>query len=643
MKKKGFTLIELLAVIIILAVIALIATPVVLNVLENARREANKNSVYGLLDAAKLYYADSMLDESKKQNVNGTTNLIEVMPVSGRNPDSGAIYIDSKGQTALAVVYDEVCYVKHFDSSNIIESEDVENCSLDIEETPIIPEIPVSGPTKIDATENDTYKAIVYLDPTDLSKTCNESNSIVTTGTKTGCMKWYAYSEDQNSYNLILAHNTTSVVAWNSSNDNTSMNEVATTLENDTTGWDSSLNARLIKAQEVATITGNTSFNAETTISSEWFYFDSNDNENKIANGTNKSNYAWLYDYTSGCNSHGCNIEDNSDSNMYGYWTDTAVYGSSSAVWFVFRNSCLYGRSANSVTSGVRPVITITKDIIYLNKEETPEVSYKCKRATILHTEECTQTDLNKYCGRSGYTTSGTIGTTTITYGNEEVTEDILTSGDAFDCDVNGDGVYDSKTERFYYVSELDSNSDYAVLVYYNNTTLGIADNTSSSLIAYYSSLENWHGPVEAIKNLPKAEQWNNVTLTNSNRTITTQTGTTSTTGGTLPSAFSYEGYSSRLLTYQEIATACGGDGNPTSYGELDTCNYLLENTKYSSGSNRTSGYWIETTYSYDDEKAWQVNANNFLGNYGVNDDSIYGKFYGVRPAIEVLKTDIQY
>ena len=43
MKKKGFTLIELLAVIIILAVIALIATPIVLNVVDNARKSANKD------------------------------------------------------------------------------------------------------------------------------------------------------------------------------------------------------------------------------------------------------------------------------------------------------------------------------------------------------------------------------------------------------------------------------------------------------------------------------------------------------------------------------------------------------------------------------------------------------------------------
>ena len=70
MNKKGFTLIELLAVIIILAVIALIATPVVLNVVENAKKQANKNSVYGLLDGAKLYYAESLLDTNKQNDTN---------------------------------------------------------------------------------------------------------------------------------------------------------------------------------------------------------------------------------------------------------------------------------------------------------------------------------------------------------------------------------------------------------------------------------------------------------------------------------------------------------------------------------------------------------------------------------------------
>ena len=38
--KKGFTLIELLAVIIILAIIALIATPIILNVVDDAKKSA---------------------------------------------------------------------------------------------------------------------------------------------------------------------------------------------------------------------------------------------------------------------------------------------------------------------------------------------------------------------------------------------------------------------------------------------------------------------------------------------------------------------------------------------------------------------------------------------------------------------------
>ena len=43
--KKGFTLIELLAVIVILAIISLIATPIILSIIEDAREEANKRSI----------------------------------------------------------------------------------------------------------------------------------------------------------------------------------------------------------------------------------------------------------------------------------------------------------------------------------------------------------------------------------------------------------------------------------------------------------------------------------------------------------------------------------------------------------------------------------------------------------------------
>ena len=45
MKRSGFTLIELLAVIVILAIIALIATPIILGIITDAREKANERSV----------------------------------------------------------------------------------------------------------------------------------------------------------------------------------------------------------------------------------------------------------------------------------------------------------------------------------------------------------------------------------------------------------------------------------------------------------------------------------------------------------------------------------------------------------------------------------------------------------------------
>ena len=133
--KKGFTLIELLAVIIILAVIALIATPIVLNVIDNARKSANKDSAYGLLDSAKLYYMESLLDESK--SLSG--NLIDKINVSGSKPDSGTVYINNRGEIALAVVYDKVCFTKNYEDADLTESDDIKNCNI-----PSLPSEPIS-------------------------------------------------------------------------------------------------------------------------------------------------------------------------------------------------------------------------------------------------------------------------------------------------------------------------------------------------------------------------------------------------------------------------------------------------------------------------------------------------------------------
>ena len=63
MNKKGFTLIELLAVIVILAIIALIATPIVLNVIDNTKEESGLRSAEFYLKGLELSIAQEILDE----------------------------------------------------------------------------------------------------------------------------------------------------------------------------------------------------------------------------------------------------------------------------------------------------------------------------------------------------------------------------------------------------------------------------------------------------------------------------------------------------------------------------------------------------------------------------------------------------
>ena len=63
--KKGLTLIELLAVIVILAIIALIATPIVTNIINDARKEAAKDSTYEYVKAIENKVALDNLDEEE--------------------------------------------------------------------------------------------------------------------------------------------------------------------------------------------------------------------------------------------------------------------------------------------------------------------------------------------------------------------------------------------------------------------------------------------------------------------------------------------------------------------------------------------------------------------------------------------------
>ncbi|MBO6243652.1 MAG: hypothetical protein J6O41_03690, partial [Clostridia bacterium] len=252
-----------------------------------------------------------------------------------------------------------------------------------------------------------------------------------------------------------------------------------------------------------------------------------------------------------------------------------------------------------------------------------------CKRASSLHTPTCIQS------GTKGCATSGDVGNgNEIEYGSIG-TGSSLTAGEALDCKVSTTGDY---TERFYYITDLESNSDYAVLLY--------SQDTSSGTVAYYGEAnENWHGPQTAVSSLPTTSTWDNISLSSTSRQMnswnsnnpnvynTTTTGNETNTLGT----FSYDGYAGRLLTVKELRSACpNASGNTSS---MSSCNYLMENTKYDNSNNLNYGYWLETPYASNSQYVWLVYGSNRKLGYDAANKS---DSYGTRPAIEVLKSKIQ-
>ncbi len=125
--------------------------------------------------------------------------------------------------------------------------------------------------------------------------------------------------------------------------------------------------ARLISAEEVSSIVRKSDWDT----SQVYFYLDgaySNSDTNgkwqtSVANSSNPSNYAWLFDNTRDCKQHGCNLEFK-DSNAYGYWTSTARVGDSSNAWNVRDDGILSNNYVNITLRGIRPVITVSKSSI---------------------------------------------------------------------------------------------------------------------------------------------------------------------------------------------------------------------------------------------------------------------------------------
>ena len=136
MGKKGFTLIELLAVIVILAIIALISTPVILNVIEKAEKGAFEDSAYGVLDAAKLYYTEAALD-GKNNKETFTFPADTKLKLSGKKPSGGSVVLDEDGKIEIALHNGKWCAVKGKDEERVtIKDYNIGDCEIGEVEPP---------------------------------------------------------------------------------------------------------------------------------------------------------------------------------------------------------------------------------------------------------------------------------------------------------------------------------------------------------------------------------------------------------------------------------------------------------------------------------------------------------------------------
>lgn len=131
MKQKGFTLPELLGVIAVIAALALLTSPLIIKVIEDAKKKAFASSADGVVEsirmdnAKKEYTADTytikngMIVGSDGQNVKKT----------GGTDEQGSATINEDGKITLVLHNKTWCALKKIDSKDIqISKYDAATC-----------------------------------------------------------------------------------------------------------------------------------------------------------------------------------------------------------------------------------------------------------------------------------------------------------------------------------------------------------------------------------------------------------------------------------------------------------------------------------------------------------------------------------
>ncbi|MDD3393001.1 MAG: prepilin-type N-terminal cleavage/methylation domain-containing protein, partial [Bacilli bacterium] len=103
--KKGFTLIEMMGVLVIIAVIALITTPIINYIIGEVRENAFKDSLYSIFRSTEYYYKENSYEIIPTKGLDVTSDIITI---SNNSFVSGKIVEDKNGDLYLKNVTNNV-------------------------------------------------------------------------------------------------------------------------------------------------------------------------------------------------------------------------------------------------------------------------------------------------------------------------------------------------------------------------------------------------------------------------------------------------------------------------------------------------------------------------------------------------------
>ena len=355
--KKGFTLIELLAVIVVLAIIALIATPIVMNTIKNAKKGAAERTADNYIKQVETAVAESRIDGTKIPN--GTYNIQPdgnlcptsgcgendkdkiTIDMSGNKPSGGTVTISNGEvlQDGIKLVVGD--YNVKYKDDKLTASEPYKGVLCKANTTKATALV-WAGKANPGQESSYTSEEVGVLS----SEAASKYDVGVTYTCELGDGEeniFYVLETNGDNVSLIAGMNLGATVAWsidgkNHKDEDESVQAVTAkaTLKERTSTWTKLDEDQIMlpTGQQIASAGGNI----------EWIESNYSGTEPKLP--------TWLNSYTK------------FTSGTYGYWTSTPYTSETNRAWHVYYSGSLFPFNFSVETEtycGVRPVITISK------------------------------------------------------------------------------------------------------------------------------------------------------------------------------------------------------------------------------------------------------------------------------------------